>query len=351
MCSSLGKEWRDLCLAPDMSIKDALRCIDKAAKQFALAVDGDGVLVGVLTDGNIRRALISGSTLESPVARIMTADPARVDATVTAEQAMRLMTEKDVSHLPVVDGGGRVIGLWSRKDLQSTKELPNSVVLMAGGLGTRLGSLTETCPKPMLRVGEQPLLEIILRQYVRTGFRRFYMAVNYLADSIVEHFGDGSAFGCRIEYLRENKRMGTAGALSLLPAQELPFLVANGDVLTHMNMRWLLFDHVVRGAAATMVVKRHSFTVPYGVVDADAGGVITGIREKPEYNFCVNAGMYAISPDILPLIPADTFFDMPDLFKALVAGGRQPFIYQTEDYWLDIGHIGDYERAQRDMVE
>lgn len=339
-------DWKALRLYPDQSVRDALTLINSMGEQFALVTDTTDKLVGVVTDGNIRRGLLTSESLESPVHTIMNSAPKHTAVATSAVQALCIMEETSLSHLPVLQEDGTVRHIWSMKDLRGVTPLPNSVVLMAGGLGTRLGELTRNCPKPMLDIAGKPILQIILESFINVGFRNFFLAVNYLSKVIIDYFGDGSRFGCHIAYLREKKRMGTAGALSLLPPQTMPFLVANADILTHLNMRCLIHEHLAHDNPATMVVRNHSIQLAYGVVESDEKGNLTAIKEKPAFNVHISAGIYALSPLVLSIIPPNTFFDMPDLFQKLMHTGQRPRIMETNDYWLDIGQLPDYKRAQ-----
>jgi len=342
--------WKNICLPPSATIREALAVLDVDGAQFAMIVDADGRLLGVATDGDIRRGLLGGHTLADSITMVMQDKPRTVPVGMTMDAVLRIMEDESFTHLPVLDPRGRVVSLWSLKELRRRTPLDIPMVLMVGGLGTRLGNLTRDTPKPMLPVGGQPMLEIILRNCMEWGLRRFYLAVNYKANVVENYFGDGSQLGCHIRYIRENKRMGTAGALSLLPDRPAgTLLVANGDVLTHLNFQELLTRHRESGAPATMAVRRHTMRIPYGVVERDADGFITGLREKPVYAFCVNAGVYALEPQALDHIPAGTFFDMPELFSALVKAGQHPGTYDVQSYWIDVGLPTEYQRAQTDF--
>lgn len=343
-------DWHDLRLYPGQCVREALSLINRTGEQFALVTDDGDRLVGVITDGNIRRSLLVGAVLETSVKDVMNTAPQYVDSSVSAVQALRRMEEGSLTHLPVLTNDKKVLHVWSARSLQNVNPLPYGVVLMAGGLGTRLGDLTRNCPKPMLRIGGRPILEIILEKFVRDGFRNFFLSVNYLSEVIIDYFGDGSQFGCNIQYLQEKMRMGTAGALSLLPPQELPFIVANADILTHLNLRCLIHEHIANHAPATMVVRPHTVQVAYGVVESNQDRELTGIVEKPNFNVHISTGIYAISPSSLSLIPQKTFFDMPDLFQTLLKKGQKPRIMEMTDYWLDIGRVPDFEHAQKDYL-
>jgi NDP-sugar pyrophosphorylase family protein len=251
-----------------------------------------------------------------------------------------------IHHLPLVNAKDQVVGLATIDDLIGAVERPNWVILMAGGLGKRLHPLTQECPKPLLKVGGKPILEIILESFAEQGFKNIFISVNYKAEMIQDYFGKGDRWGVQISYLHERKRLGTAGALSLLPERPIaPIIVMNGDLLTRTSFESLLQFHQVQGSVATMVVRDYEFKVPYGVVRIDKA-TIKEIEEKPVQRFFVNAGIYTLSPEALDLLPEDTFFDMPTLFEELIAVGQCTTAYPLQEYWLDIGRLEEFERAQ-----
>ncbi|SNR86132.1 CBS domain-containing protein [Humidesulfovibrio mexicanus] len=340
-------KWKQVLVAPETPAMDAVRLIDSTRMQIALVVDASGRLLGTVTDGDVRRAIISGVPLTGPVADIMFRTPTTAPPEADHEALLSLMQTKVLRQIPIVDAAGRVVGLESMMDLLSREVLPNAVVLMAGGRGQRLRPLTDLCPKPLLRIGDKPILEIILETFVAQGFRTFYISINYMAEKVVEHFGDGSRFGASISYLREDQPMGTAGALTLLPPMERPFLVMNGDLLTKVNFAHLLDFHESQGAAATMCVRPYTTQIPYGVVHVEDHKLVR-IEEKPTQTVFVNAGIYALSPDALARIPSGQAFDMPALFETLVAEGAPTLAFPVREYWIDIGRVGDYEQAQTD---
>lgn len=339
-------EWKNICIKPQSTLSDAMNAIDVCSKQFVLAVDDGNTLIGTITDGNIRRALLSGAKLNDNISIATNVKPCTVSVNTSSIEALHLMEGNDYNFLPIVDEKNKLYGVWRKADLCGTSILPNAVVIMAGGLGSRLGNLTKNCPKPMLHVRGRPILEIMLEHFLNAGFHKFYFAVNYKAKMIVDYFGDGSRYNCSIKYLHEKKRMGTAGALSLLPKQECSFLVINADILTHMNMRCLLQQHLMKESMATMVVKKLSMQVPYGVINKDDAGKIMGISEKPEFNYCINTGIYALSPLVLSYVSPNQFVDMPDLFKNIMQQGQTAHILEIDEYWLDIGKLDDYNKAQ-----
>ncbi|MBF0461613.1 MAG: NTP transferase domain-containing protein, partial [Magnetococcales bacterium] len=227
----------------------------------------------------------------------------------------------------------------------------NWVVLMAGGLGSRLGPLTEACPKPLLRVGPKPILEVILESFLEYGFKRFYVSVNYKKQMIQSHFGDGSAWGAEIRYLEEKERMGTAGSLSLLPERPAqPFFVMNGDLLTRIHFQHILDFHTKHQAQATLCVRRVEQTIPFGVVEMEQHRLVR-IEEKPTHHYFVNAGIYVLEPTLLTLIPDQQYLDMPDLFRRAMAQGHATAAFPFLDYWVDIGQMGDYDRARQEYAQ
>lgn len=340
------KDWKQIVVSPETPLRDAIARIDGSGLQLALILDQDGRLLGILSDGDVRRAILQGCDLAVPTSSVMNGNPTAVPAHSTRNELLALMRRKVLHHIPLIDDEGRVVGLATMDDFTGVTERPNWVVLMAGGLGSRLLPLTETCPKPMLRVGGKPILENILESFSEQGFRKFFFSVNYLADAVRDYFGDGSRWGVNIRYLHEDKRLGTAGALSLLPERPRePLIIMNGDLLTKVRFDSMLNFHVEHNAHATMAVRECDFQIPYGVVQLN-GSKIAAIEEKPVQRFFVNAGIYTLSPEVFAHIPEKTFFDMPTLFDKLLAAGRSTAAYPLREYWLDIGRLEELERAQ-----
>jgi dTDP-glucose pyrophosphorylase len=342
--------WRQVTVRIETPLADTIARVDASALQVALVADETGKLMGVVTDGDIRRAILRGVTLDSPTSTVMNPHPKTLRVGSSREVILAFMRLHVVRQVPLLDGDGAIVELALLDDLVGARELPNWVVLMAGGLGTRLRPLTENVPKPMLPVGGRPILENIVLSLAEQGFRRIFLAINYKAEMIQEHFGDGADWGVTIEYLQEKTRLGTAGALSLLPERpEVPVLVMNGDLLTQANLTSLLDFHDDHKSAGTMAVREYDFRVPYGVVDLD-GTAITRIEEKPLQRFFVNAGIYALSPSALKMIPRDKSFDMPSLFALLIESGMSTLAYHLREYWLDIGRLEEFEQAQREWL-
>lgn len=340
--------WKDVVVTPETSLREAVTKVNSSGLQVALVLTPDGRLTGILTDGNIRRALLAGTKLESPVSVAMDSRPMSLPESMPNAEILAVMRRLSIHHVPLVDESSRVVGLKTIDELINPGVRPNWVVLMAGGLGTRLHPLTTDRPKPLLSVGGKPVLETIVGSFAEQGFKRIFLSVNFKAEMIREHFGDGNRWGVEVEYLHETARLGTAGSLSLLPERPTaPFVVMNADLLTHANFEALLRFHDSQGAAATMVVREYDFQVPFGVVELD-GGRILSLTERPVHRFFVNAGIYALSPDALEYLPKDTYFDMPTLFQNLMADGKKTAAYPLWEYWMDIGRLEELERAQRE---
>ncbi len=344
-------DLEDVLMSPDTTIHRALEQLVENMRQIILVVDADRRLLGTVTDGDVRRGLLKRVDLDAPISRIMNDHPAKVSPSTGRDACLRIMQENEYRHLPIVDDDGRVVGLEILSDLLKQERLDNPVVILAGGKGSRLMPLTEDKPKPMLPVGGQPMLQTIIESFARQRFYRFFVSVNYKSEMIEDHFGDGSKLGVDITYLREDRPLGTAGPLSALPdTPDEPVFVMNGDVLTSVDFKQLLAFHQDQKADATMCVREYDFEVPFGVAETD-GARLTGISEKPIQRFFVNAGIYLLNPSVLSMVPRNEPFDMPDLFKQVLAEGMSPAAFPLREYWMDIGRLSDFEQAQRDFPE
>jgi len=336
---------------PDQRVRDAMQIITDNWRELALVADQGLSVIGVITDGDIRRGLLSGLTLDSPAASVMTRDYVAVGPEADRAGVLDLMKARAIRHVPIVDAERRLVGIHFLEALIGATEKPNAVVIMAGGEGRRLRPLTDARPKPMVMVAGRPILERIVLHLVGCGIRRIFIAVNYLADMIVGHFGDGTRFGCTIEYLREDRALGSGGALSLLPrGLAEPLIVMNGDLVTQFDVGRLLAFHAIEKCDATLAARHWQVEVPFGVVEAD-GGRLTALAEKPAAHFLVNAGIYVLNPALLDLVPAGEFFPITTLFERLAADGRPVGVYRIEEDWIDVGRREDLARARGETRE
>jgi dTDP-glucose pyrophosphorylase len=343
--------WEKALISPDTPILKAMGIIDQTALQIALVVNAERQLLGTVTDGDIRRAILRHIDLNHAASNIMNPNPWYVKQGQLRENILMLMKEKKIRQIPIVDEQNRVVGLETADDLRHPPLRNNPVVFMAGGRGSRLHPLTEVCPKPLLKVGDKPILETILDGFIEQGFRRFYISVNYRADMIIEYFGDGSNWNAEINYLRETIPLGTAGSLGLLtPRPELPILVINGDILTKADYGQLLNFHLKNNMGATVCIKEQFYQIPYGVVTFSNNRLLQ-LDEKPIQKFFINAGIYILNPEVLNYISQGSCIDITDLIKILLESGHQIAVFPIREYWLDIGRINDFERANMEFAE
>ncbi|WP_240036285.1 nucleotidyltransferase family protein [Pseudoalteromonas sp. A757] len=345
------KNWENIIISPDDSIKTALSVIDKEALRLAI-VAKNGVLKGVVTDGDIRRAILKGTELSCIVEEIMNRNPITACASLSSNELQKMMKENEILSLPIVDDEGRVVGLKTLYDTFLVEKRNNPVFIMAGGFGTRLRPLTDDCPKPMLKVGGKPMLEILINNFKNHGFYRFYISTHYLPEIIENYFGNGSDFGVEITYVHEEKPLGTAGALSLLPESlpKEPLIMINGDILTNVDFSKLLDFHIKHNSNATMCVRDYALKVPFGVIEGE-GNTISKIVEKPTYRYFVNAGIYIISHEIIDSLSVNEHLDMPTLFENKQNEGFTTLKFPIYEYWLDVGRHDDFAKAQTDIYE
>ena len=345
------KNIENIKLRQNATIKEALEIIDSGAMQIALVVDDNDKLLGTLTDGDIRRGILMGLDLDSSIETIVFKEPAVAKISSTKEEILKIALSKKLHQIPIVDDNGIVLDLKEIEELVEPKIKTNRVILMVGGLGTRLRPLTQDMPKPMLKVGNKPILQTIVEKFAEYGFVNITMCVNFNASIIRDYFGDGKEFGVNIDYVLEQKRMGTAGALSLLKERPSePFFVMNGDLLTNVNFEHIFNYHMLNKATATMCVREYDYEVPYGVVKMN-DNKITAIAEKPVQKFFVSAGIYMLSPEILDLIPQDEFYDMPTLFEKAIAQGKNVISFPIHEYWIDIGRLEEYQKANEEYAK
>jgi dTDP-glucose pyrophosphorylase/CBS domain-containing protein len=336
-------------IGPNSTIHTAIERFTACSVQIALVVDENRRLLGTVTDGDIRRGLLRGIATAVPVREIMNTAPRTIRFGEPRGDILAFMRREKIKHIPVVDFAGRAVDLITLETLLVPRAQPNPVVLMAGGEGRRLRPLTEHTPKPMLDVGGRPILETIVRRLSESGFSDFHISVNYQADVIRNHFGDGGRLGVSVSYIEEERPLGTAGPLARLAPDDHPALVMNADILSKFDPAQMIEFHRENGAAATMAVRGYEVQVPYGVVDI-TGHEIQGMREKPVTRHFINAGIYVLDNAALDLVPRDRAFDMPDLFEACRANGLATMAYPIEEYWVDIGQIEDYRRANEEFA-
>lgn len=337
----------------DATIRHVLEVVDRSASSVALIVDADNVLVGLLTDGDVRRALLQGAALDDAALPFATKGPQTVSAGSPRALVLDLMRANRIAAVPEVDGNGRLVGLHTLSDVVGSQPLPNPAVVMAGGLGTRLGDITRDTPKPLVEVAGRSILEWIVLNLVGGGIRDIYVSVNHMADKIEDHLGDGSRLGCRVRYLRESAEnpLGTAGSLSLLraaqPQLSVPVLVMNGDLMVQFQPAPLLEFHQRRGAEVTIATRPYQHEIPYGVVELGSEPQrVTGIAEKPTLSVDVNAGVYAVSPRALDRLKSDVACTMPALVQECLEAGANVGAWSLPSDWIDVGTPTDLARAK-----
>ena len=344
----MSHDWKKILVSPSETVRTVLRIIDQQALKLAIVVGENNHLLGTVSDGDIRRAILNDSSLEDPISTVMYCHPTTADVGMTRENLLGLMEKKELHAIPILNHG-QVVGLETLHGLLHKTQYDNPVFLMAGGFGTRLKPLTDTCPKPLLKVGERPILETVILSFIRSGFTNFYISTHYLPEMIHAALGDGERWGVKIQYIHEDTPLGTGGALGLLPDDlpDLPVIVMNGDVLTKINFEELLSFHNKQKSRATMCVKEFEYQVPFGVVEAERLQ-ITGLVEKPTYRFHVNAGIYVINKSVILDVKKNEYLDMPTLFESII--GQEAHVYPFHEYWLDIGRMDDFKRAQVDIL-
>lgn len=349
------KDVAELFVSPSSTLHDVLVRSNATRRGIVLVVDDERRLLGVITDGDIRRAMLAGTDHGVTVHQLLEAKGAGakpITAPVTAShvELVELVRRTRVSHIPLVNGAGQVERLVAIEDLLQEDELALQAVVMAGGMGTRLHPLTEEVPKPMLPIGDRPLMERIIRQLSDAGIRQVNVTTHYHADKISDHFGDGKQFGVNLSYVPEERQLGTAGGLALMPTPETTLLVINGDILTALDFRAMLAFHREHKAMLTMAVRQYEVQVPYGVIESD-GVHVRRVVEKPSHRCFVNAGIYLLEPAAHRLIPRGQRYDMTDLIRALIEKNMPVVSFPIWEYWRDIGQHQDYRDAQADVKD
>lgn len=331
------------------NLKDVIDVLNASAQQIVLVVDELEILKGVISDGDLRRAMLEGKNLASFVEEIINPDPVTVSAGTLRSQVIDLMLNLKIHQIPCVDEFHKVIGLYTLDNLLEPQKYENTVVLMAGGKGSRLGELTASIPKPMLPVNGRPILERLVQGIRSEGFRNICISVNYLSKQITDHFGDGEKFNVKIDYIHETKPLGTAGSLYKIKNRfDKPVVVMNGDLITHVPLRSLIEFHIEGQAEITVCVREHLIEIPYGVIETSDSRV-TGIVEKPIEKWYVSAGIYVLSERVTQYLINDTAIDMPDLIRSAMEDGLRVIPYPMHEDWIDVGRPNDYERAQETL--
>lgn len=345
------KHWETALVRPGTTLEKAIKVLDRAALRIVLVIDEQRKLLGTMTDGDLRRALIKHQPLDTVVENVMNAQPKVATLDWSRERFLQVMEQQQVLQMPIVDEQHRIIGLESLHELLNQQTHDNPVFLMAGGFGTRLRPLTNDCPKPMLKVGDKPILQVILENFVKAGFHRFYISTHYMPELIRNHFGDGSQWGVSIQYIHEDEPLGTGGALGLLPKDEIdqPLFMMNGDLLTTLNFQSLLQFHQAHPASATMCVREYEYQVPYGVIESQ-GHHILSMVEKPLQRFFVNAGIYLLDPALVQRVSYNHRIDMPTVLENEIADNQKINMFPIHEYWLDIGRMEEFARAQKDIA-
>ncbi|GAB1266002.1 nucleotidyltransferase family protein [Aurantivibrio infirmus] len=347
----MNQDWRNVLISPTASIHEAIEIIDKEALRLALVVDSECRLLGTITDGDVRRALIRRKQLSAPVREIMNTEPKTADIDTPRDDLLKILEKDDLLSIPLIQEQ-KVVGLETLQHLLKKPKYENPIFLMAGGFGRRLRPLTDHCPKPLLKVGDKPILETILESFVSSGFSRFYISTHFMSEKIRQYFRDGSNWGVTIEYVHEKEPLGTGGALGLLPSDlpDYPIIVMNGDVLTKIDFEKLLNYHNEFSAVATMCVREFEHQVPYGVIQAD-GHKVVRMEEKPSQKYFINAGIYVLSREVIESVEKNQKIDMPTLLEKHIDENKTVAMFPLHEYWLDIGRLNDFERAQADFVQ
>ncbi|MBY7023865.1 CBS domain-containing protein [Clostridium botulinum] len=342
---------KNLIVPKDYSIKKALKMIDEGAKGIVFIVDYNESLIGTVTDGDIRRAILNDVQLNEEIGNIMHINPIRVKREMSRDEIKDIFIKKAIQVIPIVDNNNKVIDMITINDILLPCGKENKVIIMAGGLGTRLKNLTKEIPKPMLKVGNEPMLKHIMNNFKQYGYNKILLSVNYKSEIIENYFQDGFAYGVKIDYIKESKRMGTAGGIKLAERYVSdPFFVINGDVFTNLNVESMMNFHLENKFDITVGTRRHSFQIPYGVINTNEN-VITSIEEKPTINYLINAGIYCLNTEVIKFIPDDEYFEITDLINKCIKMGLKVGSYEIRDYWMDIGHLDEYNKVNEDVYD
>lgn len=342
----MRKEIKKLIVDENASIFEVMRVIQEGSEQIALVIKEEKLL-GTISDGDVRRNILKNGNLEKLAKDVMRKNFKYVNEKENINNAIRKLKKERINQIPIVDEKMNLIDLVLVNDFSKSATRQNNVVIMAGGKGQRLRPYTENCPKPMLKINDKPILEIIIEQCIDNGFRQFHISVNYLKNQIIDYFKDGKDWDISINYLEEKKPLGTAGSLKILPKQEHPFIVINGDLLTRLNLNRILDFHYENNADGTIGVRNYEEKFPFGIVNVD-GIKLLSFQEKPIFNHLVNAGVYVINPTLLSFLEEDKFIDMPDLIQKAKKEGKNINVCPIHEFWLDIGKPELLKRAHQE---
>ena len=345
----LFKNWKTCLLDINETLSDAISKLEIIEKKIILVTKNDNLLAGTITDGDIRRAILAGINMSDKVMKVANNNPIYILENTPISEINKIIKEKEVNHLPVCKKNKKIIGLESSFDDSSPRAQKNPIFLMAGGFGKRLTPLTDKIPKPLLKVGSKPILQIILENFIDSGFEDFFISTHFMPQKIKDYFGNGERWNVSIRYIEEKSPLGTAGALALLPKKEIdmPLIMMNGDLLTSVNFKKLLDNHNKSGSALTVCISEHQVQIPYGVINKNKSKLVK-IEEKPFQKFFINAGIYVLDPDIVKRIRKEKKMDMPALIQQLLDKKEKVNIFPIHEYWLDIGQISEFQKANED---
>ena len=339
-------KWKETILTTEATIKDVLKNLNKSGSRITLIVNNKEEFQGTISDGDIRRALIDRAEQNSSIQKIISKNSLMVSPEIKHEIVLDLMVKNKIQQIPIINENKKIVGLYLWDEIAPNKKIPNTMVIMAGGKGTRLGKYTKNCPKPLLPVNGKPMLEGMIERAKLQGFESFLISINYLGQMIKDYFSNGKKWNVKIDYINEDQPLGTGGALKLIsPKLKLPFVVSNCDIMTDFHYGELLDFHCNHNAEATMAVRNHEWENPYGVVRTNGVDIID-FEEKPVVRSHINAGVYVLEPSAINVIKKNEKLDMPDIFERVKGKNLRTIVYPIHEPWLDIGIPEDYLKVK-----
>ena len=343
-------DWSTMVVNDHASIQEVLEAIDAGSARIALVVDKNYKLVGTVTDGDVRRGLLKNLDMKDSVSSIVNETPLTAKHSLSRDKKISILKENHILAVPIIDESRKLVGLETLADLMKSSPKKNPVCIMAGGFGLRLGSLTNDCPKPMLPVGDTPLLERLILRFIDEGFSEFYITTHFMPELIENYFGDGSKWNVSVKYIHESSPLGTGGAIGLIvnDINDLPIIVVNGDVLTNISFENLIYHHEENKNDITICVQDREYPISYGVIKDDKG-IVMQIDEKPTFRYKINLGIYVLNKNIVESVASHGVIDMPTIVEQNMNKGLQVGTFVDNSYWLDIGQPEDYEKALRDI--